>query len=495
MRSRIGAMSDRVASSPFPDPGGRELILRASGYSRRRFLRRLGYGTLGGVIASALGRSRLSPCSSLLWTSWRQPAHTGADLPSSDRALLLRLQRQALCYFLDNQVSGGLVLDRQRNHGPRHRDGLCSTAATGMGLIALALAAAPPYRLLTPGAAALRVRACLQTALGHLPHDHGVVPHFVHSATGAVYGTDYFSTVETSWLAAGALWAAASLRDAELERLAMRLYERIDWQYWTDPEGRGVAGLLRHGKARGGRFLPCRWDRLNGETAFMYVLAAGAVKGRALSRASWSALRPYYGTVAGLRFNNADLGLFVFQYGLDLLDLAAWRPPGEVDLEAEAAIAAEANRRACWERADTFRTYRRFWGLSAGHGPGASGARLAYICHSPAGPIDGTAHLTATLASAARHPAAVLENVQQALRDRSLGALGRYGLSSVNLDRGWVGPDMIGIDAGAAVPALDNLLMAGRVRAVFYQVGCVRTGCERLGFVPRLRRPPPPPRG
>src|SRR5262249_5454686 len=99
-------------------------------------------------------------------------------------------------------------------------------------------------------------------------------------------------------------------------------------------------------------------------------------------------------------------------------------------------------------------------------------------------------HLTATLASTARHPAAVLENVQQALRDRSLGALGHYGLSSVNLDRGWVGPDMIGIDAGAAVLALDNLLMAGRVRAVFYQVGC-----ERLGFAPRLRRPQPPPRG
>ena len=35
------------------------------------------------------------------------------------------------------------------------------------------------------------------------------------SATGAVHGADYLSTVETSWLAAGALWAAASLRDAE----------------------------------------------------------------------------------------------------------------------------------------------------------------------------------------------------------------------------------------------------------------------------------------
>src|SRR5262249_59184084 len=86
--------------------------------------------------------------------------------------------------------------------------------------------------------------------------------------------------------------------------------------------------------------------------------------------------------------------------------------------------------------------------------------------------------------TAARPLGAVLEHVQQALRDRALGACGRYGLSSVNLDRGWVGPDMIGIDAGAAVLALDNLLIAGHVRTVFHQVGCVRAGCERLGFVP-----------
>ena len=85
----------------------------------------------------------------------------GADLPRADHALLLCLQRRALQYFLDNQTPGGLVLDRQRNHGPRQERGLCSTAATGMGFIALALAAGPPYRLLAPRAAALRVRAGL----------------------------------------------------------------------------------------------------------------------------------------------------------------------------------------------------------------------------------------------------------------------------------------------------------------------------------------------
>jgi hypothetical protein len=352
-----------------------------------------------------------------------------------------------------------------------------------MGLIALALAAAPPYRLLTPPAAALRVRSGLLAAL-RLPHDHGVVPHFVGSATGAVCGADAFSTVETAWLAAGALWAAGALRDAELERLAARLYERIDWHYWTDPEGTEGAGLLRHGKDAHGRFLPCRWDRVNGETAFMYVLAAGAGERRALSAASWSALRPYYGTVAGMRFNNADLGLFVFQYGLDLLDLRRWRPPGAVDLWAEAGVATRANRRACRGAADRFTTYRRFWGLSAGDGPGDRSAPDRYRDYSPAGPIDGTAHLTASLASVAHGPGVVLENLRQAEHDRQLGARGRYGLSNVNLDHHWVSRDMVGIDAGAAVLALDNYLMADRTRTLFQAMPCVRRGMARLGFTP-----------
>jgi transposase len=55
-----------------------------------------------------------------------------------------------------------------------------------MGFVALALASAPPYGLLSPGTAALRVRAGLQTALDRLPHDHGVLPHFTHSATASV---------------------------------------------------------------------------------------------------------------------------------------------------------------------------------------------------------------------------------------------------------------------------------------------------------------------
>src|SRR5262249_44822925 len=104
---------------------------------------------------------------------------------------------------------------------------------------------------------------------------------------------------------------------------------------------------------------------------------------------------------------------------------------------------------------------------------------------APAGPIDGPAHLTATLASATHRPGEVLDNLRAADSDGRLGARGRYGFSSVNLDAGWVGGDMVGIDAGAAVLALDNLLCGNRVRNVFHSLPCVSRAVSRLGFQPR----------
>ncbi len=414
--------------------------------------------------------------------------HASTSLTAADRAFLMRLEQTSLQYFIENQHANGLFLDRQANHGPRRPNGLLSTAATGMGFIALGLAAAEPHFLLSPRAACQRICAGVRHALERLPCDHGILPHFVDSDTDAVRGADQFSTLDSSWLVAGALWAAAFLQDLELQDLADRLYDRIDWRAWAVQSGPHAGRLLRHGKGEDGRMLASAWDRLNGETIFMYLLAAGASPEKAVSPDCWSALQPFYGTAAGLRFNNADLGLFVFQYGLDLVDLSDWRAPGEVDLWAEARMAARANRQVCRDHAKRFATYRRFWGLSAGDGPGEGGASHAYRSYSPCRPIDGTAHITASVASVAHAPAEVLENVYRAQHERSGTIRGAYGFSNVNLDRRWIAGDMVGIDAGAAALALDNHLMDGRVRQVFHRIPCVAAAIERLGF---QRRQPP----
>jgi hypothetical protein len=407
---------------------------------------------------------------------------TPADgfLSASDRDFLFGLQVQALHYFLDNQTATGLILDRQSNRGRLRSAGLCSLAATGMGCVALALAAEPEYDLLSRPVAAERVGAALRTCLHELPAERGVLPHFVESDTLAVRGDDVCSTVETAWLVGGALWAAAALRQPELIDLAAKLWDRVDWSSWIREDG-----LIRHGKSRSGRFLAAAWDRLNGETAFMYALAAGADDGRCLSADAWRALRPFDGEVAGLRFASADLGLFVFQYGLDLLDLRSCEVPGSLDLWAHARTATEANIRVCKAAAERFSTYRHFWGLSAGDGPDVAGGQDVYRVYSPIGPIDGTAHLTATLASVAHRPDEVLANLRAADRYPRLRARGRYGFSNVNLDAHWVSRDMVGIDAGAAVLALDNVLYGSRVRTVFHGLPCVARGVRRLGFQPR----------
>jgi hypothetical protein len=226
--------------------------------------------------------------------------------------------------------------------------------------------------------------------------------------------------------------------------------------------------------------LPNAWDRLNGETIFLYVLAAGADADRAWPTAAWSKLQHCFGTTGGLRFISADLGLFVFQYGLDLVDTEVWHEPGGLDLQAQAGLATEANYQCCRAASDRFTTYRSYWGLSAGDGPADNNADT-YRCYAPHERLDGTAHITAALASVAHRPEIVLENAWRARRD-PLAPLGRYGFSNINLDRRWVGRDIVGIDAGGAVLALDNFLAENRVRNIFHSLPCVRRGLERLAF-------------
>jgi hypothetical protein len=406
-------------------------------------------------------------------------------LSPADRTFLLELQRQALGYFLENQAADALFLDRQSNRGQLRKKGWCSTAATGMGLAAVALAAAPPYRLLPPAEAVQRVRGALEAALGQLRNDHGIMPHFLDTETGASVGSDALSTIDSTWLIAGGLWAAAFLRDPGLQRLANQVYERVDWHYWSRPVAPDRARLIRHGEGANGEIFAGSWDRIDGEAVHMYVLASGAAApARSVPPACWNALKTFYGTVAGLRFNNADLGLFAFQYGLDLVDLRRWRRPGSLDLAAEAVVATRANYLFCREKSATFRTYRRFWGLSDGDGPGNPPARDAYRAYGPGAPVDGTAHLMATLAATGNLPGEVLEALRDADGDTKLGIRGRYGFSNVNLDRDWVGEDIVGIDAGAAVLALDNVLCHDRVRRVFHSLPCVIRSLDRLGFMP-----------
>lgn len=397
---------------------------------------------------------------------------------TSADALLFGLQRDAIRYFLDNQLPNGLVLDRQRNHGRRKFTGLCSISATGMGLIAICLASSAELSLITEAAARKRIKKALRTALNKLPHVKGMLPHFVDARTLTPVGSDAISTVDSAWLFAGALWAAEYFcGDTELKQLADELYARVDWLSWSNG---GTKPLLHHGADVAGNKLKSVWDRYNAETAFMYVLAFGAQKKRSLPPQSMEALDPAFGKLAGETFINADLGLFVFQYSLELLDVCKLPSVNGVDLLDECIKATRANHAFCWEHREQYQTFRHFWGISAGDGPCDLPCVDAYRAYSPTDSMDGTVHITATLASIGHSPHLVMPNVKAAESAQWKHIRGRYGYSNVNVDRDFVSRDIVGIDLGAAVLALDNVLHAERVRDVFMRLRPVRLALRRI---------------
>jgi len=104
------------------------------------------------------------------------PGWAGASASKSERSLLRLLQGRALRYFLDNQGPTASSRIVRATSGATRQSGPLSISATGMGLIAVSLSSAAPYRLIERGEAIGRVRAAIETGLDRLPVDRGSSP-------------------------------------------------------------------------------------------------------------------------------------------------------------------------------------------------------------------------------------------------------------------------------------------------------------------------------
>ncbi len=423
-----------------------------------------------------------------------------------NKRLLMQVQRNALSYFLDNQLEHGLILDRQTNRGALRVEGLCSTSATGMGLIAIALASTPEYGLISRKDAAGRLRKALDAA-HRLPHNHGIMPHFTKCDGVTPVGSDQLATIDSAWLIAGGLLAAQFPWLKDCRGLARQLFDRVDWRFWTvaarlgdiskQPgdmndtlRSRADGDWLLHGARDNGTFLPSHWDLLNAETAFMYALATGGRPGRGVRTDIWGKLKALYDTTGG--DTSRGFGLFVHQYSIELINFSKICLPDGFNLQSACRAGVERNYRVSRAEGGRFKTFRVFWGLSAGDGPPAvDGGADEYRAYGPSEPpsIDGTAHVMATVASVRLAPHRVLENMCAA--QLVPGMFGRYGYSNVNLDRNWLSRDVVGIDAGAAVMALDNALHGNRLPEIFHRVPPIQSAIARLQHAwscPRRRR-------
>ncbi|MBI5834033.1 MAG: hypothetical protein HZB16_17200 [Armatimonadetes bacterium] len=394
------------------------------------------------------------------------------DVPADDRALLDRIERDALAYFwYETDPETGLTKDRAGTLGP-DRAALASSAATGFGLTALVVGV--ERGLLDREAARARALVTLRAARDRWPAEHGFYYHFMDVRSAQRAGTCELSSVDTALFFYGALLAGSAF-GGEAADLARALHERLDWAWMLNGDTR-----LSHGWRPEQGFIPYRWDTYS-ETLLVNLLAQMHPT-RPLPAACWTAWnRDTLGEYAGRP--TYPLGLFVFNYNGCWID---WRGrpdvrAGGADYHAAAVNAVRINQLYALDPAagGRFGYDAGFWGLSATDTPEGYRARRA----PPGQPDDdGTICPWALVGALPWAPELVKPTLRSLLTRYGGSVYGRYGfVSGANRQRNWVHEDAIGIDVGSGLCGIANE-RDGLVWRLFERLPETKRGLARVGL-------------
>jgi len=425
-----------------------------------------------------------------------------ANPPESDDARLHALQRHAFDYFLHhtNPVNG-LVADSSLPGAP------ASIASVGFALSAYPVGVERGW--MTRAEALERTLALLRffwtSPQGTAPDGtgyKGFYYHFLDMSNGHRAGLCELSTVDTAFLLAGMLAAAAYFdRETEdeqqLRTLADALYRRVDWP-WACNGG----ATITHGWKPESGFLSYRWEGYD-EAVLLYILGLGSPTFPLApeSYAAWSSTYEWK-DIYGYEFIYGG-PLFIHQYSHIWLD---FRGIQDAFARTKGIDYCENSRRATYIQREYairnplgFASYgEHFWGLTASDGPGWTKRKIQgverrffdYVARgAPYGPDDGTIAPWAVVASLPFAPEIVLPTVWH-LQDTYPQASGEYCFRcSVNLtfpnearpDVGWTSTFHFGINVGPVVLMCENYrsdFLWRLMRACPYVV----TGLRRAGF-------------
>jgi hypothetical protein len=138
------------------------------------------------------------------------------------------IERTAFDFFWNEAGTSGQVKDRAQAQG-KDTHTIASIAATGFGLSGLCIADARGYG--KKAEIVERVRGTLRFLWQKLPHEHGFYYHFIDMNTGERQWKCEISSIDTSLLLCGVLTARQHFADAEIQDLATKIYERVDWPW------------------------------------------------------------------------------------------------------------------------------------------------------------------------------------------------------------------------------------------------------------------------
>ena len=395
------------------------------------------------------------PLDSTAAGSLNHDAETTQRLSHDDELFLADLEQRSWRYFWDEaDPQTGLVPDRARMDGSpldeNHRH-VGSIAATGFGLTALCIAAEHGWVDRTQ--ARERARNTLRYFSTRAFQEHGWFYHWLDTKTGARRWQSEVSSIDTALLLAGILTTRQYYRkDAEIFRLATKIYQRVDFQWMLN----GDPLLLSHGWKPETGFLKSRWDTFSEDT-ILYLLAIGSPT-HPVSPASWYALwRDRYRYQGYSYFTTIGVPLFMHQYAHAWIDYRNRRETrgDHIDYFENSINATLAHRAFCINLSYEFPGFGPdMWGITA------SDSAKGYLAWGgpPRDPAtDGTVVPSAAGGSLMFTPeisVAALRAMKNKYGERIYGQFGF--IDAFNPNTSWVDSDVIGINAGIIMLSAEN---------------------------------------
>ncbi len=416
--------------------------------------------------------------------------------------LLRTLQQDSFTYFVHKtNPANGLVLDKSHEGWP------ASIAAVGLALAAYANGVECGF--MTRDDAVQRTLATLRF-FANAPHGpepdatghKGFYYHFLDMNSGQRAWRSELSSVDTAFLLAGMLTAAAyyqqqTAEENEIRTRADTLYRKADWQWMQNGEA-----AVSHGWTPEKGFLPYRWKGYD-EALIIYLLGLGSPT-HPLPQESYHAWSSTYKwkKIYGIEFLYAG-PLFIHQLSHVWVDFRgirdAFMRQHDLDYFENSRRATFVQQQYAIRNPREFAHYDEFcWGITSSDGPGPGTVLVDgiervfydYIARgAPYGPDDGTLAPWAVVASLPFAPEIVLPTIQNYER-MQLKEAQQYGYKATfnptfpvqpHHEYGWVSPYHFGINQGPIVMMIENY-RTGFLWSQMRQCPYLITGLRRAGF-------------
>ena len=415
----------------------------------------------------------------VLFSATTAPASSG--LSAQDEAFLEDLQKHLFQYFWEQtDPQTGLVPDRARTDASaldQNHQNVGSIAATGFGLTALCIAS--ERRWVESPAAVDRARTTLRFFADRAFQQRGWFYHWLDTKTGERRWNSEVSSIDTALLLGGVLTVRQCFpNDAEITRLATKIYNRIDFRWMLN----GDPLLLSHGWRPESGFLRPRWDTYSEDT-ILYLLAIGSPS-YSISPRSWYALwKDRYRYEGHSYFTTIGVPLFMHQYSHAWVDYRGrTETQGDrIDYFHNSVAATLAHRAFCINLAHAFPGYGPdMWGITA------SDSAKGYLAWGgpPVDPaIDGTVVPSAAGGSLMFTPELSVRALRTMREKYGEKIYGRYGfVDAFNPNNGWVNRDVIGINQGIILLSAENA-RSGNVWRWFMKNAEVPLALRRVGLI------------